>query len=68
MSECKLEDPKKASAWRKLEVPEDILHYLKLVLKDEYSNEELSELKQLLLKHCRAESYDQLVRTEITRK
>eukprot|EP00957_Ditylum_brightwellii_P205649 15344794-Ditylum_brightwellii.AAC.1 len=28
-SKCKLEDPKKAITWRKLELPEEILHYLK---------------------------------------
>eukprot|EP00957_Ditylum_brightwellii_P207545 15353454-Ditylum_brightwellii.AAC.1 len=101
-SECKLKDPKKSSTWRKLELPEEILHYLKacnrhhfgqahgtpftvpplsqifdwaansaiskLVLKGECSNEELSELQQLLLKHCKAENYDQLVGMEITRK
>eukprot|EP00957_Ditylum_brightwellii_P080761 6142562-Ditylum_brightwellii.AAC.1 len=102
MSKCELEDPKKASTWRKLELPEEILHYLKvcyrrhfgqahstpftipslsqyfdwaansavfeLVLKGEYSNEEISELQQLFLKHCKAEHYDQLVGTEITQK
>eukprot|EP00957_Ditylum_brightwellii_P142267 10838314-Ditylum_brightwellii.AAC.1 len=99
---CKLEDLKKASTWRKLELLEESLHYLKvcnrhhfgqahgnpftvpplsqyfdwaansamseLVLKGEYSNEELIELQQLLLKHCKAENYDQSVGTDITRK
>eukprot|EP00957_Ditylum_brightwellii_P000385 29956-Ditylum_brightwellii.AAC.1 len=75
MSKCELEDPKKTSTWRKLELPEEILHYLKVHNRHhfgqahgEYSNEEVSELQQLLLKNCKAENYDQLVRTKITRK
>eukprot|EP00957_Ditylum_brightwellii_P002315 178102-Ditylum_brightwellii.AAC.1 len=74
-SERELEDPKKASTWMKQELPEEILHYLKVFNRchfgqahGECSNEELSELQQLLFKHCKAENYDQVVGTEITRK
>eukprot|EP00957_Ditylum_brightwellii_P087793 6685840-Ditylum_brightwellii.AAC.1 len=30
MFQCELKDPKKASTWKKLELPEEILHYLKV--------------------------------------
>eukprot|EP00957_Ditylum_brightwellii_P071104 5404159-Ditylum_brightwellii.AAC.1 len=64
MSKCELKDPKKASAWRKLRLPEEILNYLNVntLMKN------LVSYNSYFSNTAKLKFYNQLVGIEIVRK